>query len=164
MTARCLIQKQPDCVVIRISPERSVWSLLYLLFIFLAPTIYGLGWAGFFLWGLLGYVAWRFAWNLFGVEEIAADREALTVTKRLLFWYKTRRCSCGDIDWIAYHPSAYRSPAGIGILLKDKMNPFGIGFDLEPADAESILQALKSIAGLGAKARGTTELSWYKLA
>jgi len=123
-----------------------------------------MGWSGFFLWGLMAVVAWRFLWNMFGFEEISVAPGALTITKRLFFLHRTSRCEGSKIDWVAYHPHAYRSPAGIGVLVKDNLMPVGVGYDLGPEDAENVLQGIKSNAPwLGTRVRGTTETSFYKL-
>jgi hypothetical protein len=88
----------------------------------------------------------------------------MTITKRMLFWHRTRRYEGRNIDWIAYHRSAYRSPPGIGVMLKDKMSPFGVAYDIDPENAETTLQAIKAGAPwLGTRVRGTNELSYYKL-
>jgi len=169
MRPRCEIKEESAGVTIRIRPERSVldaivWPLTVAIF---APVIIldGIGWAGIFLWAMLGYLVWRFFWNLFGFEEIACTPSAVTITKRLWFWHKTRRCESDNVDWIAYHPRAYRSPPGIGILLKDHVMPVGVAYDLGPSNAEAVLSTIKKNAPwLGSRVRGTSETSFYKLA
>jgi hypothetical protein len=167
MWSRCEIKQESQGVSIRIRPERSIWEAIVLpiLIIVFSPAILAMGWSGIVLWGMMGFILWRFAWNLFGFEEIAVAPQTLTITKRLLFLHRTRRCNSSEVDWIAYHPHAYRSPAGIGVLLKDNVMPFGIAYELKPADAETVLQAIKSNAPwLAARVRGTSETSFYKLA
>jgi hypothetical protein len=167
MRSRCEIEEEATGVTIRIRPERSVldavvWPLTIAV---VAPLIIAndLGWAGLLLWAMLSYLVWRFFWNLFGFEEIACTLDAVTITRRLWFWRKMRRCGNSNIDWIAYHPQAYRSPPGIGILLKDHVMPFGVAYDLGLNDAETVLSAIKKNAPwLGPRVRGTADTSFYK--
>jgi hypothetical protein len=168
MESRCEIEKLPDGVRIRIRPERSildaiVWPIAIVLIVFV-PVADGFGWGGLPIYAMAAYLAWRLLWNLFGFEQVVVGPDALVVTKRMLLWCRVRRCEGANIDWIAYHRSAYRSPSGIGLMLKDKMQPFGLAYDLSPEDAENVLQVLKSVAPwLGTRVRLTSELSYYKM-
>ena len=165
MPTRCEIRGGPDRINIWIPPERSIWDAAVspLLILFIASVAPSLGWSGLFLWGVMGYLVWRFVWNLFGIEEVEVNYAALTITSRVLLFHRTRRFDSADVDWIAYHPRAYRSPSGIGILVKDKVMPFQIAYDLGPEDAETALQAIKSnIPGLSSRVRGLSETSFYK--
>jgi hypothetical protein len=139
MRSRCEIKEVPEGVTIRIRPERSViggivWPPMVVL-IAIVVIRDSFGWAGLFLWAMMGYLVWRFLWNLFGFEEIVVTQGALTINKRMLLWRTTRHCDGNNVDWIAYHLSAYRSPPGIGVLLKDKVSPFGVAYDIGPDDA-----------------------------
>jgi hypothetical protein len=146
---RCEINADTEGLAIRIDPERSLWNFivlpLLLLLIFLGSR--NMGWGGFFLWVLSAWVAWQFVWNALGFENIDAQLSGIRVTSRVLFFHRTRWFAKESVESIAYHPHAYRSPAGIGMMVKDRLLPFQFGRELDPTEANILLQALETNVG-----------------
>ena len=166
MKKRLDIQTTPDGAFIRIGPNRDLTSTILwaLILAFVSTHIGSMGWSGAVIWVMLAYMAWRFLWNLFGVEEITLTSEALTFTNRLFFLHRTKRSNGQDINWIAYHPVAYRARSGIGVLLKDRGTTFDFGKDLSLEEATKVIDVMKANAPwLGSRLKGTSELSYYKL-
>ena len=166
LSNRCEVKSEGTVLTACIVPERSIGSLILtpLIFAVVTKTVLELRWGGFVLWIMLLWLVWRLLWSWFGSEKIDADASSFRITSEILGLHRTRRFDNQDVVWIAYHPRAYRSAAGIGLLLKDRGTTFEFGRELEPAEAECLLQALKRISGgLGDKVRGITETSYYRL-
>jgi hypothetical protein len=165
LSNRCEVKSEGSVLTARIAPERSVGSLILtpLIFAVVTKTVFELRWAGFVLWIMLLWLAWRLLWSWLGSEKIDADVSSFRITSEVLGLHRTRRFESQDVEWIAYHPRAYRSAAGIGLLRKNTGMPVEFGRELEPAEAECLLQALKHIGGgLADKVRGITETSYYR--
>jgi hypothetical protein len=144
--SRCEIEVKPDGLFIRIKPERSLWDFIAtpLIGLVIVPLAIGWGWAAFFIWGLFTWLVWNFRWNAFGEENINAGLAGIEISSRVLFLQRTRRFAKETIESLAYHPHAYRSPAGIGMMVKDRLIPFQFAKNLEPKDAEVLLNDLKA--------------------
>jgi hypothetical protein len=165
---RCEIKTEQSLLTIRIKPERSWWTLfaspLLIAFIVTQTVELNIGWAGFFVWGLMLWLVWRMIWGAFGEEIICAETSTVSITSQVLGLHRTRRFESKDVEWMAYHPHAYRAASGIGLMLKSRLTPFQFGRELKPADAECLLQAMKTNVGwLAEKVKGATETSFYQL-
>jgi hypothetical protein len=134
---------------IRIKPERSLVDFVItpVVGLFIAKVASGMGWAALFIWGMFTWLVWNFVWNTFGEENINAGLSGIEITSKVLFLRHTRRFAKDTVESLAYHSHAYRSPAGIGMMVRDKLLPFQFAKNLGPEEANTLLSAFKKNVG-----------------
>ena len=146
MASRYEIKVKSDGLSIRIKPEQSllnsIVSLLAAFFLLALPK--GMGWPDFIYLGLFALLICNFVWNELGEEKIEVGSADVEITSRVLFLSRTRRFAKETVESLAYRPRANRSPAVIRMTLKNRLLPFRFAQDLDPDEANTLLQAFRT--------------------